>query len=87
MFFTYQLLSKIMGTTESKDETKTVDSNGNVNNNVVIQEQNSSNSFEMKILLYIVCIIKIIELLIFIYKFHRKNLKRKYTNPNKNDHC
>ena len=87
MFFTYQLLSKIMGTTESKDETKTVDSNGNVNNNVVIQEQNSSNSFEMKILLYIVCIIKIIELLVFIYKFHRKNLKRKYTNPNKNDHC
>lgn len=82
MFATYQLLSSIMGGTESKDETKSVDSNGNVNNYVVIQDPISSNSGEIKILLYVICIIKIIELLIFIYKFHRKNLKRKYTNPN-----
>lgn len=82
MFATYQLLSSIMGGTESKDETKSVDSNGYVNNNVVIQDPISSNSGEIKILLYVICIIKIIELLIFIYKFHRKNLKRKYTNPN-----
>lgn len=84
MFATFQFLSYIMGNTDSKEETKAVDSNGNVNNNVVIQEPNSKNS-DIKIVLYIICGIKIIELLIFIYKFHRKNLKRKYISANKGD--
>ncbi len=70
-----------MGNSESKTENKAVDTNGNVNNNVVIQEPIPvTNNFTFAI--WIICGIKIIELFIYIYKFHQRNLKKKYVNAN-----
>lgn len=72
----------IMGSTESKEEVKTVDSNGMVNNNIVIQDQVKIHNNEIIILLYIICVIKVFEFIVFMYKFHTKSLKKKYVNPN-----
>ncbi len=71
-----------MGTKESKEEV--VDTNGNVNNNVVIQQSVPIHNFEITILLYVVCIVKIIQFIFFIYKFHLRKIKKKYCNV-KND--
>lgn len=73
-----------MGSSDSKEETKTVDSNGNVNNNIVIQDPVPIHSKDISVVLYIICAIKIFELIIFLYKFHSKNLKKKYANQNQN---
>lgn len=67
-----------MGTTQSKEEVKAVDTNGNVNNNVIIEETKHNEIF---ILLLIICIIKLIEVIVFLYKTHKKMLKKKYQIP------
>lgn len=67
-----------MGGGESKEETKTIDTTGNVNNNVVIQESVPIHNEEMKILLYVICVVKIIQFIFFIYKFQVRRLKKKY---------
>lgn len=68
-----------MGGKESKEETKTVDTTGNVNNNVVIQEPVPVAMEEVIILLAIITAIKIIELVIYFYKVHTRNVKKKYS--------
>lgn len=79
MFSIIEAIINIMGSTESKDETKTVDSTGEVNNNLVIQESTTNKGgFQIVIPLYIICGIKILELFIFIYKFQQKKMKKKY---------
>ncbi|HBK84076.1 MAG TPA: hypothetical protein DDZ41_10870 [Flavobacterium sp.] len=67
-----------MGTSESKEETKTVDSTGEVNNNIVIQDPVQIHNKDITTVLYIICAIKIFELLVFVYKFHAKSMKKKY---------
>lgn len=68
-----------MGGTTSHEEKKTVDSTGEVNNNVVVQETVDVYSSEMVILLSILCILKIIELGCYLYTTHNRNLKKKYS--------
>lgn len=68
-----------MGSSESKEEIKAVDTNGNVNNNVVIHEPVPIHNAEMMVLLYILCIVKIIQFIFFVYTYHVKRLKKRYT--------
>ncbi len=70
-----------MGNSDSK-ESKTVDSNGNVNNNIVLQESIPIHSNSIVTILTIICAIKVFELVLFLYKLHLKKIKRKYVNPN-----
>lgn len=69
-----------MGSEESKAEVKTVDSTGAVNNNLVINDPVQIEHKLLEILLWTICIIKILEFLLLIYKIHRKNLKKQFTN-------
>lgn len=62
----------------SHDEHKTVDSSGAVNNNLVFEEPVPTHSTTMIVLVSVICAIKILELCIYIYKEHRKNLKKRY---------
>lgn len=63
-----------MGTTTSKE----VDSTGPVNNNIILDTTSTINmhSFEMVVMLAIICAIKILELILFIYFKHRRGLKK-----------
>lgn len=65
-----------MGTTTSKE----VDSTGPVNNNIILDTTSTINthSFEIVIMLAIVCAIKILELILFIYFKHRRGLKKSF---------
>lgn len=68
-----------MGKTQSTQ--KTVESSGEVNNNVVINEPEHLNQqFQILLVGWIICAIKIIEFALFIYKRHQKQLKKKYAN-------
>lgn len=66
----------------SKSESKTIDSNGAVNNNIVLQEDQSINihSIELLILLGILVILRTIEFGYFICRIHQRKLKKKYTS-------
>lgn len=71
-----------MGASESKEEHKTVDTTGNVNNNVVIGGQVDVFSIEVVVLLGIICIIKMIELIYFVYsKIYHRMKKRIVERP------
>jgi hypothetical protein len=63
-------------------ETKVVDSTGEVNNNVVVQQEApfDIHSNELIALVGTICLIKIIELIYFLYKVHTKTIKKKYKN-------
>lgn len=65
-----------MGTTTSKE----VDSTGPVNNNIILDTTSTINmhSFEMVIMLAIICAIKILEVVLFIYFKHRRGLKKSF---------
>lgn len=68
-----------MGGSKSK-ETKSIDSNGQVNNNVVIGKVDGEvdiTSAEIMILLGIICLIKIMEFIYFIYRRHYQNVKKR----------
>lgn len=69
-----------MGKTQSTQ--KTVESSGEVNNNVVINEPEfqSSQLSQLLIISWIICAIKIMEFLLFVYKRHQKQIKKKYAN-------
>lgn len=65
----------------SEEESKVVDTNGAINNNVVLQEGQPLNvfSYELIILLSIICLIRIIEFGYFVYRMNARRLKKKYT--------
>lgn len=76
-----------MGAKTSTEVRKEVDATGTVNNNIVLKNtdtMNVSTDFEMFILIAIICGIKILELLLFIYFKHRRGLKKTYIS-NKNN--
>lgn len=72
-----------MGGGESKhEESKTVDAAGAINNNLVFSQPVPIHHKMLEWLILIICIVKVIELAITLYKIHQKNLKKKYTgNP------
>lgn len=69
-----------MGSWFSKNEEikKTVESTGQVNNNVIVEDSVTIHNTEIIILLYIIAIVKAIEFIVFLYNAHTKRLKRKY---------
>lgn len=69
-----------MGGKQSVEEPKTVDSNGQVNNNVVVGAMGTHSTILiiMAIELGIVCLIGLIQLYIYHHCNSLKNLKKKY---------
>lgn len=65
-----------MGSSQSTKETKTIDTTGNVNNNVVINDQVNIYSQEITGLLAVICVLKIIEFIYFIYTKHYRHIKK-----------
>lgn len=63
--------------------TKILDSTGQVNNNVVIEEPMSVHNQEMIVLLYIIAAVKLLEFILYVYNGHSRYLKRKYDKQNK----
>ena len=71
-----------MGKTASKEE-KTIDSNGNINNNLVLEGPVDFQNSEMLLMLGIICAIKIFEAVYFVFHTYKRSLKKKYnTNTN-----
>lgn len=68
-----------MGSGESKTETKSVEASGQVNNSMVLNNTQESYGVAYLVLLSILCGIKIIEFLIFLYVKYNSALKKKYT--------
>lgn len=65
-----------MGGTESKTQEST--SNGEVINNVTIDQDVKVTNSHILILLSIIAVIKILELLYHVYSIHRRNLQKRY---------
>lgn len=59
-------------------ETKTIESDGEVNNNVVIQGNPIDYGFEIMVLNAIICSLKIFELVIYLYKKHKKQVQEEH---------
>lgn len=70
-----------MGGTSSSEK-KTVDSTGTINNNVVVNGEVDVTSLEIIILLGIICAIKIMEFIYFIYRRHYQNVKKRVSTQN-----
>ncbi len=68
-----------MGSWFSSQKTeKNVENNGQVSNNIVIEDAVQINNFEITLMLLIIVILKFIEFICFIYRIHLKRMKRKY---------
>lgn len=67
-----------MGQTQSSS--KEIESDGEVNNNVVINEPKNNGNSQVLLVLWIICALKIIEFALYIYNRHQKSLKKRYTN-------
>lgn len=74
-----------MGTQQSHDDRKTVDAAGEVINNVIVQEPVAVHGTDkVVILLTILCILKSISLIMYIYGCFVKQLKKKYMGNTQN---
>lgn len=78
-----------MGGSSSTEEQKEVDATGTINNNIVLKNTDTMNvvestQFNTLILVAVICGIKILELLLFIYFKHRRGLKKSYISSSKN---
>lgn len=72
---------------EGSVEQKSVDSNGHVNNNIVIQgakdiHQTSQTSEMLLLSAYFLCAMEIIKLMLYFYTNYTKKLKRRYQTSN-----
>lgn len=65
-----------MGGSDSKTENKN-EANGQVVNNVNVKNTVDFFNLEMTILIAIICGIKIIELMFWLYRCHTRNIKRR----------
>lgn len=63
-----------MGKTQSKNN----DNNGEIVNNLIIEDKVAIENYEITILLAILVAIKIFELAYNLYKNHRRGLRKKY---------
>lgn len=73
----------IFDSSEEDVETKTVDSNGNVNNNIIIREANDTHSQmligeKMLIATYLLVAAEILKLGFYLFNGFKRTLKRKY---------
>lgn len=73
----------LFGSDEVETETKTVDSNGNINNNVIIQEASDTHTQmligeKMLTATYILVLAEIIKLGVYIYHSFKKAMKKRY---------
>lgn len=74
----------IFGSSEESIETKTIDSNGQVNNNIIVQEARDTHSQMMlseKLLTgtYILICLEIIKVVICSVSAYRRHIKKKYS--------
>lgn len=72
-------------TSSEEEETNMVDSNGQVNNNIIIQEaadihDQTQISERVLAVMYIMCVLEIIKIGIYIYNSFVKRMKKKYGN-------
>lgn len=68
-----------MGGSESKHEdVKAVDTAGAINNNLVFSEPVPIHHGHLEWIIIAIFVIKVIELLISLYRIHQKQLKKKY---------
>lgn len=68
---------------ENSIEEKTIDTNGQVNNNIVIQEARDihhqmQNGEYLMMATFLLCFIEIIKLIIYFYNNYTKKMKKKY---------
>lgn len=68
-----------MGNWFSASEHKNIESDGQVNNNVILEGSGGKYEVEMLILTAIVCAIKIFEIVVFIYKHHTRYIREKHS--------
>lgn len=71
-----------MGGWFSKD--KNIDSNGEVNNNVIVEAKVDGTSIEVLMMLGIITAKKVMEFLYVIYRGFKNNLKKKYSERSNN---
>lgn len=76
-----------MGGSSSKEERKAIDTNGNVNNKIIIQEADDIHDQlltgqKLLIATYVLVILEIIKFGAYIFVNFKRNLKKKYTNNN-----
>lgn len=57
---------------------QTVQSTGQVNNNIIIEDEVKIQNTEIVLILSIICVIKILEFLYMIYKAHKKGLHKRF---------
>lgn len=74
---------------EVRTEEKTVDSNGHVNNNIIIQEARDTHSqmiINEKLLFatYVLCLMEVIKLVLYCVGAYNKFIKKKYSGQNRN---
>lgn len=73
-----------MGTSQSSETQETIESDGQVNNNVIVQETVNIYSFEIVLLLGIIATLKLIEFIYFVYRALHNKTKKKYLRNNVN---
>lgn len=66
-------------------EENNIDQKGSIQNNISFTESVTHYGNEVVILLGIIAAVKIFEIIIFVYKTFRRNLKRKLIDKPKND--
>lgn len=67
-----------MGGSNSKDPTQTVKENGAINSNFIVQESEYNISKDMKIVLYLILAVLVLNLIFKAYKMHKRNLMRRF---------
>jgi len=71
----------------SNDESAKIENDGQINNNVVIQDSVEIFNFEISLMLLIIVVLKIIEFLYFLQRIHTRKMKKKYqSNVNLRNH-
>lgn len=73
----------------SEEETKMVDTNGQVNNNIIIQEaadihDQTQNSERLLMVMYFTCILEVIKIGLYVYNCFTKRMKKKYSRNGNN---
>lgn len=72
---------------ESSVETKTVDSNGNINNNIILQEAQDVHSQllsneKLLIATYALVFAEILKISVYLFHTLRRKIKKRYQAPN-----
>lgn len=74
---------------ETKVEEKTIDTNGQVNNNIIIQEARDTHQqmiLNEKLLTatYVLCLLEIVKFIMYCIGAYRRHIKNQYRNETKN---